>query len=161
MTEDPKFGTDGVRGLANGDLSGYFAFRLGRTAGPVITCGEPGRLLVVGRDTRVSGDMLEAALIAGLLSAGVNVVRLGVLPTPGVSNRFVICVDFDNGDNAFLRARINVLDVLRVCRGQLIELVHPVTNRLHLPLHILFAGEGINLSPETLVRFLLQRLMGR
>lgn len=85
MTEDPKFGTDGVRGLANADLSAFFAFRLGRTAGHVISGGEPGRLLVVGRDTRVSGDMLEAALVAGLLSVGVNVVRLGVIPTPGVS----------------------------------------------------------------------------
>jgi phosphoglucosamine mutase len=85
LTEDPKFGTDGVRGLANADLSAYFAFRLGRTAGHVISEGRPGRLLVVGRDTRISGDMLEAALASGLLSVGVNVVRLGVLPTPGVS----------------------------------------------------------------------------
>jgi phosphoglucosamine mutase len=85
LTEDPKFGTDGVRGLANADLSAFFAFRLGRTAGHVISGGQNGQLLVVGRDTRISGDMLEAALVAGLLSVGVNVVRLGVLPTPGVS----------------------------------------------------------------------------
>src|SRR5687767_1419996 len=85
MTEDPKFGTDGVRGLANADLSASFAFRLGRTAGHVISTGERGCLLVVGRDTRISGDMLEAALVAGLLSVGVNVVPLGVIPTPGVS----------------------------------------------------------------------------
>ena len=74
MREDPKFGTDGVRGLANADLSAFFAFRLGRTAGHVISGGDRGRLLVVGRDTRVSGDLLEAALVAGLLSVGVNVV---------------------------------------------------------------------------------------
>lgn len=85
MTEDPKFGTDGVRGLANADLSAYFAFRLGRTAGHVISGGERGRLIVVGRDTRLSGDMLESALVAGLLSVGVHVVPLGVVPTPGVS----------------------------------------------------------------------------
>ncbi len=85
MTEDPKFGTDGVRGLANADLSAYFAFRLGRTAGHVIASDRPGRPIVVGRDTRISGDMLEAALVSGLLSVGVNVISLGVLPTPGVS----------------------------------------------------------------------------
>jgi phosphoglucosamine mutase len=85
LTEDPKFGTDGVRGLANADLSAFFAFRLGRTAGHVISRAQPGRPIVVGRDTRVSGDMLEAALVAGLLSVGVNVVRLEVIPTPGVS----------------------------------------------------------------------------
>jgi phosphoglucosamine mutase len=85
LTEDPKFGTDGVRGLANADLSAYFAFRLGRTAGYVIASDRPGRPIVVGRDTRISGDMLEAALIGGLLSVGVPVIPLGVLPTPGVS----------------------------------------------------------------------------
>src|SRR5262249_17582918 len=85
LTEDPKFGTDGVRGLANADLSAFFAFRLGRTAGHVISQAQPGSPIVVGRDTRVSGDMLEAALVAGMLSVGVNVIRLGVIPTPGVS----------------------------------------------------------------------------
>lgn len=84
MREDPKFGTDGVRGLANADLSAYFAFRLGRTAG-VMLPGERRKRVVVGRDTRISGDMLEAALVAGLLSVGVDVVRLGVIPTAGVA----------------------------------------------------------------------------
>jgi phosphoglucosamine mutase len=88
MREDPKFGTDGVRGLANADLSAYFAFRLGRTAGVALPGGRPKRV-VVGRDTRVSGDMLEAALVAGLTSVGVDVVRLGVIPTAGVA--FVTC----------------------------------------------------------------------
>jgi phosphoglucosamine mutase len=86
LTEDPKFGTDGVRGLANADLSAFFAFRLGRTAGQVISQARPGRPIVVGCDTRISGDMLEAALVAGMLSVGVKVIRLGVIPTPGVSS---------------------------------------------------------------------------
>jgi phosphoglucosamine mutase len=97
MREDPKFGTDGVRGLANADLSAYFAFRLGRTAGvtlpgagrggvvPHSPGSAAGRPVVIGRDTRLSGDMLGAALVAGLLSVGVDVVRLGVIPTAGVA----------------------------------------------------------------------------
>lgn len=84
MQEDPKFGTDGVRGVANADLSAFFAFRLGRVAGATIARGERGRVLL-GRDTRISGDMLRSALAAGLLSVGVDVLDLGVIPTPGVA----------------------------------------------------------------------------
>lgn len=85
MREDPKFGTDGVRGVANADLSAYFAFRLGRVAGGTIAEGKQGQRVLVGRDTRISGDLLSSALTAGLLSVGVHVVDLGVLPTPGVA----------------------------------------------------------------------------
>jgi phosphoglucosamine mutase len=85
MREDPKFGTDGVRGVANADLSAFFTFRLGRVAGGTITAGDTGQRLLLGRDTRISGDMLRCALSAGLLSAGVDVIDLGVLPTPGVA----------------------------------------------------------------------------
>ncbi|MCC2671724.1 MAG: phosphoglucosamine mutase, partial [Armatimonadetes bacterium] len=85
MREDPKFGTDGVRGVANADLSAYFAFRLGRVAGGIITGGKPGQRILVGRDTRISGDLLWSALSAGLLSTGVHAIDLGVLPTPGVA----------------------------------------------------------------------------
>jgi phosphoglucosamine mutase len=88
LKEDPKFGTDGVRGLANADLSAYFAFRLGRTAGALLP-GTGRKTVVVGRDTRISGDMLEAALVSGFLSVGVDVVRLGILPTAGVA--YVTC----------------------------------------------------------------------
>lgn len=90
MREDPKFGTDGVRGLANGDLSAWFTFRLGRAAGFVIGAtnkrlpGEHG-CLVLGRDTRASGDVLRCALTAGLLSTGLDAIDLGVLPTAGVA----------------------------------------------------------------------------
>lgn len=86
MREDPKFGTDGVRGVANADLSAFFAFRLGRVAGGIIAGSSGGRQRVLlARDTRVSGDLLGCALTAGLLSVGVDVVDLGVLPTPGVA----------------------------------------------------------------------------
>jgi len=83
------FGTDGVRGLANGELTAGLALDLSVAAAHVLADrGEfAGHrpLAVVGRDTRVSGQFLEAAVVAGLASAGVDVLLLGVLPTPGVA----------------------------------------------------------------------------
>lgn len=80
------FGTDGVRGVANEGLTPEFAFRLGRVGGYVLTQGASGKAKVlVGRDTRISGHMLESALVAGLLSVGVEVMTLGVISTPGVA----------------------------------------------------------------------------
>ncbi|MEP6817438.1 MAG: phosphoglucosamine mutase, partial [Marmoricola sp.] len=88
------FGTDGVRGLANGqltaeltlDLSVAAAHVLGEAGvfkGSALSGGRP--FAVVGRDTRISGQFLEAAVVAGLASAGVDVLLLGELPTPGVA----------------------------------------------------------------------------
>jgi len=79
------FGTDGVRGVANLELTPELAYKLGRTGAYVLTEGKQGANITVGKDTRISGDMLEMALIAGILSVGVNVIRLGVIPTPGVA----------------------------------------------------------------------------
>lgn len=79
------FGTDGVRGVANADLTPELAFRLGRVGAYVLTSRSPGARIAVGKDTRISGDMLEAALISGILSMGVDVLRLGVISTPGVA----------------------------------------------------------------------------
>ena len=76
------FGTDGIRGIANAGLSWRKAFKLGRVMGMELS---PGKDLCVGKDTRASGDMLEASIIAGITSAGRNVVRLGVVTTPGLS----------------------------------------------------------------------------
>lgn len=78
------FGTDGVRGVANRDLTPELAFRLGRAGASVLTKGGRARILI-GRDTRVSGEMLEASLVAGFTSVGADVVRLGIIPTPGVA----------------------------------------------------------------------------
>lgn len=80
------FGTDGVRGLANRDLTPELAYRLGR-AGAYVLALQNGNnpSIVIGKDTRISGDMLESALIAGICSVGVDVYRLGVMPTPGVA----------------------------------------------------------------------------
>ncbi len=81
------FGTDGVRGEANVELTPELAFKLGRFGGYVLSQHETERPRVfVARDTRISGEMLESALIAGLLSVGIEVYKLGVLATPGVSH---------------------------------------------------------------------------
>ena len=80
------FGTDGVRGEANVELTPELAFKLGRFGGYVLSQHEEETPLVfVGRDTRISGEMLEHALIAGLLSVGIRVYKLGVTATPGVA----------------------------------------------------------------------------
>lgn len=80
------FGTDGVRGVANSELTPEFAFKLGRVGGYVLTKDAKERpKVLIGRDTRISGEMLEGALVAGLLSIGAEVMRLGVISTPGVA----------------------------------------------------------------------------
>ncbi|WP_335870898.1 phosphoglucosamine mutase [Bacillus sp. 2205SS5-2] len=79
------FGTDGVRGVANTELSPELAFKLGRYGGYVLTKNTERPKILIGRDTRISGHMLEGALVAGLLSIGAEVMRLGVISTPGVS----------------------------------------------------------------------------
>src|SRR5437763_8405936 len=81
------FGTDGVRGLANAELTPELALSLAASAARVLAAHDrshrPGA--VVGRDPRASGEMLEAAVVAGLASAGADVLRVGVLPTPAVA----------------------------------------------------------------------------
>ncbi len=79
------FGTDGVRGAANVTLDAPLAFRVGQAAATVFGGSGKRPLVVIGKDTRLSGDMLEAALVAGLTSAGADVVLLGVMPTPAVA----------------------------------------------------------------------------
>jgi phosphoglucosamine mutase len=78
------FGTDGVRGLANVDLTADLALRLSRSAARVLASGERPQA-IVGRDPRPSGEFLEAAVVAGLASAGLDVIRIGVVPTPAVA----------------------------------------------------------------------------
>ncbi|NEU32576.1 phosphoglucosamine mutase [bacterium LRH843] len=79
------FGTDGVRGVANTELTPELAFKLGRMGGHVLTKHMEKPRVVIGRDTRISGEMLESALVSGLLSIGAEVMRLGVISTPGVA----------------------------------------------------------------------------
>jgi phosphoglucosamine mutase len=82
------FGTDGVRGLANAELDAELALRIAGAAASVLALSERGAprpIAVLGRDPRASGEMLEAAVTAGLTSAGVDVINVGVLPTPAVA----------------------------------------------------------------------------
>ena len=82
------FGTDGVRGIANQTLTPELAFRLGRTGGTILTrhmTNDKNPVVIVGRDTRISGDMLQQAIVAGFLSVGIDVLRLGVISTPAVA----------------------------------------------------------------------------
>jgi phosphoglucosamine mutase len=83
----PLFGTDGVRGVANRDLTPELAFRIGRAAASVLHDGADSlQPIIVGRDTRVSGSMLEAAIVAGITSIGRNALLIGVVPTPAVAS---------------------------------------------------------------------------
>lgn len=79
------FGTDGVRGVANRDLSPETAYLLGRAGAHILARSGPNTRMIIGRDTRISGDMLEAALVAGICSAGVDVLKVGVMPTPAIA----------------------------------------------------------------------------
>lgn len=118
------FGTDGVRGVANRDLTPELAFSLGRAA--AIVLGQGGRpRVVIGRDTRVSGPMLQAALSAGVCSAGGDVVRVGVVPTPAV---------------AFMTADLGA------AAGAVISASHnpPEDNGIKF-----FSGDGMKLPDET------------
>ncbi|MBR4020650.1 MAG: phosphoglucosamine mutase, partial [Firmicutes bacterium] len=79
------FGTDGVRGVANSELTPELAFHLGKAGAYVLSKDNERPVVVIGKDTRVSGDMLESALTAGILAVGGNVIKVGVVPTPAVA----------------------------------------------------------------------------
>ncbi|HEY9085506.1 MAG TPA: phosphoglucosamine mutase [Candidatus Tyrphobacter sp.] len=80
------FGTDGVRGVANSELTPELAFRIGRAGASVLArSSERHRPVIVGRDTRLSGTMLEAAIVAGITSVGRDAVSIGIVPTPAVA----------------------------------------------------------------------------
>lgn len=79
------FGTDGVRGIANSELTPELAFKLGKAGAHVLSKDIKRPVLLIGKDTRLSGDMLEDALSAGILAVGGNVIKVGVLPTPAIA----------------------------------------------------------------------------
>lgn len=80
------FGTDGVRGIANSELTASLAYRLGMAGAYVLTEGTHKPKILVGMDTRISGDMLESALVSGILSVGAHAICVGVVPTPAVAH---------------------------------------------------------------------------
>ncbi|MGE5390930.1 MAG: phosphoglucosamine mutase [Deltaproteobacteria bacterium] len=81
------FGTDGVRGIANVELTAQLAYDLGRAGAYVLARHDGGKRprILVGKDTRISGDMLEAALVAGICSIGADALTVGVIPTPAIA----------------------------------------------------------------------------
>ncbi len=79
------FGTDGVRGIANQDLTPELAYQLGRVGAYVLLKDKQQGKAVIGKDTRLSGDLLESAMAAGFMSMGVEVISLGIIPTPAVA----------------------------------------------------------------------------
>src|SRR5580658_5467162 len=123
------FGTDGVRGVAGIDLTAQLAMDLAVAAVPVLVPAATRSnhamrpVAVIGRDSRASGDFLEAAVVAGLASSGVDVLRLGIIPTPGVAYlTAALNADFgvvlsashnpaaDNGIKFFGRGGVKLLD---------------------------------------------------
>ncbi|NLK93862.1 MAG: phosphoglucosamine mutase [Clostridiales bacterium] len=80
------FGTDGVRGIANDELTAELAYSLGRAGAYILTEGAHKPKILVGKDTRISGDMLESALVSGILSVGAEAIMVGVIPTPAVAH---------------------------------------------------------------------------
>lgn len=79
------FGTDGVRGIANSELTPELAFNLGKAGAHVLSKSVERPVVLIGKDTRISGDMLEDAISAGILAMGGDVVKAGVLPTPAIA----------------------------------------------------------------------------
>ncbi|HHU17928.1 MAG TPA: phosphoglucosamine mutase [Clostridiales bacterium] len=79
------FGTDGVRGVANSELTPELAYNLGKAGAYVLTKKEQKPVVLIARDTRISGDMLENSITAGILAMGGNVIKAGILPTPAVA----------------------------------------------------------------------------
>ncbi len=79
------FGTDGVRGVANKELTADLAYKLGKAGAFILTEGAHRPKILVGMDTRISGDMLESALVAGILSVGAEAICVGVIPTPAIA----------------------------------------------------------------------------
>ena len=80
------FGTDGVRGIANSELTPELAFKLGKDGAHVLSRDSSRPVILIGKDTRLSGDMLEDAISAGILAVGGNVIKVGVMPTPAVAH---------------------------------------------------------------------------
>jgi phosphoglucosamine mutase len=79
------FGTDGVRGVANSELTPELAFNLGKAGASVLSRENSRPVIIIGKDTRLSGDMLENAITAGILAVGGNVIKVGVIPTPAIA----------------------------------------------------------------------------
>src|SRR4029077_9116777 len=79
------FGTDGIRGRANGEITPELALKVGQAAGLIFRRGDHRHRVLIGKDTRLSGYMIETALVAGFTSVGMDVFQTGPMPTPAVA----------------------------------------------------------------------------
>lgn len=80
------FGTDGIRGVAGETLTADLSFKVGKALGKLLTDKKDRPKVIIGRDTRISCDMIEYSLTAGLTSVGVDVMTVGVIPTPAIAS---------------------------------------------------------------------------
>ena len=148
------FGTDGVRGVANvHPMTIEIAMQLGRAAAYIFKNGGKRHRIVIGKDTRISGYMLENALVAGICSMGVDVLLVGPLPTPGIANitssmradaGVVISashnafqdngIKFFSGDGFKLPDEIE-LKIERLIESRKIDTLRPTASEVNAPLH--------------------------
>ena len=150
------FGTDGIRGVANETLDCPLAYRIGQAAALALRSGSGKKpLFLIGRDTRISGDMLENALAAGLCACGADVMRLGVLPTPAVAY-LTACNGADagavisashnpyehNGIKLFSGAGFKLSDELEAQIEALILSPEPLPTQTHGGIGRIIGGDG-------------------
>ena len=125
------FGTDGIRGVVNGGLDAVLAYKVGMAAAHVMTQEKGGGQpkFAIGKDTRISSDLLEGALIAGLCSAGADVLHLGVIPTPGVA---WVTVDAGCDAGVVISASHNPFEHngIKIFNGQGFKLSDELENRI-------------------------------
>lgn len=138
------FGTDGIRGVVNAGLDASLAYKVGLAAAQVLTEEKKGErpLFTIGKDTRISSDLLEGALIAGLCSAGADVLHLGVIPTPAVA-----WITVDNGADAgiVISASHNPFEHngIKIFNGQGFKLSDELEGKIEA---IILSGEQIPLK---------------
>jgi phosphoglucosamine mutase len=101
------FGTDGIRGIANEKLTGELAFKLGQAGASVLTNEVHKAKILIGKDTRISGDMLESAMIAGICSVGAEALITGVIPTPAIAH---LTNDYDADAGVMISASHNTVE---------------------------------------------------
>ena len=148
------FGTDGVRGVVNEGLDAVLAYKVGIAAAMVLSEGRSDKpVFTIGKDTRVSGDMLESALIAGLCAAGANVIQLGVVPTPAVA---FITVDSGADAGIVISASHNPYEHngIKIFNGQGFKLPDEMEARIE---HIIDGEEELRLKNGSEIGHVLNR----
>lgn len=137
------FGTDGVRGVANVQLTPQLAFKLGRAGARVLSSEDvKNPVFVIGKDTRISGDMLEDALSAGIMSAGGSVIKTGVIPTPAIA---YLVGEYGADAGAVISASHNPYEYngIKFFNGKGFKLSDELEDKIEAILEEDYAGENI------------------